>query len=389
MMTITDLHDYVADGQLFRSHADHGLVEAYIPSAGMENHAPNFAILPNGDLLCTWFAGEKEGMSRIRPVISRLPVDTPQWQAPADVMVDPQRSQQNPVLFVDPAERLHIYFSAQQTRGCAEEEWLARVARGEAEGPFILQGTAVIRHRTSDNGGQHWSTVDTPFALPSSFCRQPMVVMSDGQWLFPMYYSPDDGSGHLNDYCVVQISADEGKTWHEFPIAGSTGRVHASVIDLGAGELIAFMRSRLADRIYRSRSTDSGHTWTTPEATPLPNNNASIQAIRLTSGRVAIVFNRFSARDVGEALLTGKAIWPQERYPVSIALSEDGGMTWPWVRDIDMGDGFRGDANRRFNRQDAYPCITQTGDGQIHVAYSYRGRMCIKYVRFMEMWITG
>jgi predicted neuraminidase len=29
----------------------------------------------------------------------------------------------------------------------------------------------------------------------------------------------------------------------------------------------------------------------------------------------------------------------------------------------------------------------QTRDGLIHVAYSYRGRQCIKYVRFAESWL--
>ena len=395
---IIDLRDYVAEGQLFRSHADRGVVEAYIPAAGVENHAPNFAILPNGDLLCAWFAGEKEGMSSIRPVMSRLPAGSHRWQTPVDIMLDPERAQQNPVLFVEPglpadhAGRVRAFFTSQQTRGCALEDWEARVARGEAEGPFYLQGTAVIRQRVSEDGGRHWGPVATPFHRSSSFCRQPLLVMSNNEWLFPMYYSPDDGSGHLNDYCVAQISADHGQTWREYPMQGSKGRVHASVVELTPGvpgvpgELVAFMRSRSADRIYRSRSVDFGRVWTQPEPTPLPNNNSSIQCYRLASGRLAIVFNRFCARDT-QAI--DRAVWPQERHPVTIALSEDGGITWPWVRDIDMGDGFRGDANRHLNRQDAYPCITQTDDALIHVAYSYRGRQCIKYARFTEAWICG
>jgi predicted neuraminidase len=105
----------------------------------------------------------------------------------------------------------------------------------------------------------------------------------------------------------------------------------------------------------------------------------------LESGRLALVFNRFHACDTRA---TDRALWRQERYPVTIALSADGGLTWPWQRDIDAGDGFCGDANRHLNRQDAYPCIMQTADGLIHVAYSYRGRQCIKYVRFDEEWVV-
>jgi predicted neuraminidase len=31
----------------------------------------------------------------------------------------------------------------------------------------------------------------------------------------------------------------------------------------------------------------------------------------------------------------------------------------------------------------------QTRDGLIHIAYSYRGRQCIKYVQFTEGWIKN
>lgn len=381
---IIDLHDSIADGQLFRSHSDRSIVEAYIPSAGLENHAPNFARLANGDLLCTWFAGDREGMASVRPVLSRLPAGSPRWQAPTDILLDTSCSQQNPVLFAEPDGRLHAFFTAQQTRGCMLDEWQARVARGEAAGPFWQQGTAVIRQRSSDDGGRTWGPVRTPFDKPGSYCRQPMVVMSNGEWLFPMYYSPDDGSEHLNDYSVVQVSADRGLTWREYEMTGSQGLVQASVVEFATGELVAFMRSRSADRIYRSQSADYGRTWTAPQPTPLPNNNSSIQCCQLKSGRLAMVFNRCHARD---ARVVDRAVWPQERYPVTIALSADRGLTWPWQRDIDAGDGFRGDANRRLNRQDAYPCVTQTFDGFIHVAYSYRGRQCIKYVRFAEAWV--
>jgi hypothetical protein len=72
-----------------------------------------------------------------------------------------------------------------------------------------------------------------------------------------------------------------------------------------------------------------------------------------------------------------------------VALSEDEGIAWPYRRQIDIGDGLCGEANKELNRRCAYPSILQTGDGAIHVAYSYRGRQCIKYVRFNESWIRG
>jgi predicted neuraminidase len=182
---------------------------------------------------------------------------------------------------------------------------------------------------------------------------------------------------------VMRISRDQGETWEEYEVPRSRGRVHASVIELEPGGLIAFFRSRAADNIYVSRSTDYGRTWTAPQRTALPNNNASIQATKLASGSLAIIYNHCSSHNTDP----DKTVWPPVRYPVTIALSEDEGDTWPIMRDIDASDGFRGARNLALNRRCEYPTVLQTRDGAIHMAYSYRDRQCIKYVRVTEGWI--
>ncbi|WP_204270135.1 exo-alpha-sialidase, partial [Klebsiella aerogenes] len=47
----------------------------------------------------------------------------------------------------------------------------------------------------------------------------------------------------------------------------------------------------------RSLSGDQGRTWSPPRPTSLPNNNSSIQAIRLQDGRLAMVHNHASKAD--------------------------------------------------------------------------------------------
>ena len=378
---ILDLRALVTDGQLFRPPADGNRVEAFIPPMGHENHAANLVELPNGDLLCVWFAGSAEGSGDIKIALARLPAGAARWTPPVWVSGDPQRSEQNPVLFPAPDGKLWLLYTAQLTRGCTREEWARRVAAGEARGGFTMQHTAIIRRRISADGGRTWGPVETFSADPGSFCRQPMLVMGNGEWLFPMYFSRP-AAGYGDDHSVVRISADGFCTWQEFAVPECRGRVQMSVAELAAGWLIAFFSSRAADRIYSSRSADDGRTWTPPQRTILPNNNASIQALKLHSGRLAIVFNNHSANDD-----PAKTVWPAERYPVTIALSEDGGETWPFMRHIDTGDDFAGPANKHLNRRCGYPCLLQTRDGLIHVAYSYRPRQCIKYVRFSEGWV--
>lgn len=378
---VLDLRSMVVDGVLFRSPTDGHRIEAYIPPMGHENHASNMVELPNGDLLCVWFAGSIEGTSDVNIAMSRLPTNEAQWTPPVLVSEDFTRSEQNPLLFSAPDSRLWLFYTAQETRGCSREEWMRRVAAGETKGSYIMQWTAVIRRRVSEDYGHTWGPVETFSSKPGSFCRQPMVVMSNGDWLFPMYYSLL-AAGCGDDHSIMRISEDQGETWKEYPVPQSRGRVHVSVVELSDGRLVAFFRSRAADRIYISRSADYGRTWTVPERTVLSNNNASIQALKLASGNIAIIFNNTSANDDPT-----KTIWPRERYPVTVAISEDKGENWPYMRHVDTGDDFCGEENVHLNRRCAYPCIMQTRDGLIHIGYSYRNRQCIKYVRITEEWI--
>jgi predicted neuraminidase len=245
-----------------------------------------------------------------------------------------------------------------------------------------MQWTAVIRCRISDDNGESWGPVQTFSDKPSSFRRQPMLVLSNGDWLFPMYYSVR-AQRHANDYSVMRISQDQGATWTEYPVPESRGRVHPSVVELEPGRLVAFFRSRAADRIYVSRSQDYGRSWTAPERTILPNNNASIQATRLASGNIAMIFNKVSSGDDDAS----KSLWLPQRYPVTVAISEDEGNSWPYMRHIDTSDDFCGEKNEHLNRRCEYPRILQTRDGRLHMAYSYRDRQCMKYVCVTEDWV--
>ncbi len=73
---------------------------------------------------------------------------------------------------------------------------------------------------------------------------------------------------------------------------------------------------------------------------------------------------------------------------MSIALSDDDGVTWPAQRDIETGDGYcmtNNSADRR-NRELSYPSVVQTADGTIHVAYTHH-RQRIRHVALTEEWI--
>lgn len=388
-----NLQDVTKNGLLFQDHNPDARIMAYIPTPYPSNHAANLIELQNGDLLCTWFAGLEEGSQDIKIVFSRLPKGKMSWSAPKLLSSDYTRSEQNPSFFQEKNGRLWLLHTAQESRGLmTPEEWNQKLLRGEVTGHFSMQETAQIRRRMSSDNGYTWSDTESYFTKPGAFCRHPISVLSNGDWVFPIWYSliQEDASKpqYGRDYSVVQISKDQGTTWDEYPVPSSERRVHMCILEpqpfKRPGHLLAFFRSRSADRIYRSFSQDYGRTWCVPTATCLANNNASIQAIRLQSGAIALVYNDCNGGDDPEAVL-----WPRSRVPVVVALTYDEGETFPDRRIVEFGDGFVGKKCEELNSQHHYPSIIQSRDGVIHLAYSFHGRICIKYQQISEDWIRG
>jgi predicted neuraminidase len=160
--------------------------------------------------------------------------------------------------------------------------------------------------------------------------------------------------------------------------------VQQSVVRLANGHFLGFFRSRYADFIYKSTS-DDGCDWTVPVPTPLPNNNSSIRVAKLQDGSLIIAFNNSSAGITRDKPATSV------RKPLSVALWQVGGETWPWVRDIETG-GSAGQPAGQPNEigkshgareEYSYPSLLQDAQGKINVAYSYN-RETINVVRFGE-----
>jgi predicted neuraminidase len=358
----------------------------------VQNHASFVVPLPGGDLGCAWFGGTQEGVPDISVHFSRLAPGAERWSDPVRLSDDPTRSEQNPLLFPAPDGKLWLL-------------WTAQISGN--------QDTAIVRRRVSEDGGRNWGPIETLFGEQpgfGTFIRSPIVALDNGDWLLPIWRCTKPPSGAWTgdlDTSSVMVSSDGGRSWTEHAVPGSTGCVHMSIVDLRNGQLTAFFRSRWADWIHASRSSDGGRAWTEPAPTELPNNNSSIQAVRLANGHLAMVYNHSSAADAtdrrlslyddiggGEDLApaappaTGRsAFWGAPRAPMTLAISADEGRTWPVRRNLEVGDGYcmTNNSKDRLNREFSYPSICQTADGRLHITYTY-WRQAIKYVRVGEDW---
>ena len=92
---IVNLKEYVKDGDLFHPVNDEKRIEAFIPTPHFANHASNLVELSNGDLLCSWCAGDEEGELNINVVMSRLKSDGNKWSQPVPLTNDPNRAEAN------------------------------------------------------------------------------------------------------------------------------------------------------------------------------------------------------------------------------------------------------------------------------------------------------
>ncbi|MFT4112787.1 sialidase family protein [Silvibacterium sp.] len=348
--------------------ASAGYSEAWLPTVAKSSHAANLIELRNGDILCFWFSGSAEGSSDVAIVVSRLNRGSETWTAPLVIDHEPGYSYQNPVPFETPSGEL----------------WLLHTAQPQTVG----QADAKVLLVKSKDHGHTWSKPAVLFAKSGAFDRNPILIRPDGAWLLPMYYTPTSAitTGAESHYSVVELSRNEGKTWTECRVPESNGLVQPSLVKQGNG-YVAFFRSRFADHIYRATSPD-GCTWTAPKPTPLANNNASIQALTLQDGHIAIVFD-----DAHVEPITGKpATGP--RVPLDVAISSDGGLTWSNERVIEAGRRATEDpvAYAAHVKQSSeydeysYPSILQAKDGMLYAAFTWR-RETIKVVRFAPEWV--
>ena len=136
------------------------------------------------------------------------------------------------------------------------------------------------------------------------------VVLPTGRWILPLYSDTFSAS-------IMAISDDRGATWTASrPLIGF-GNIQPSLVRKNDGTLVAFMRDNGPHhRIRLSTSSDDGVSWSPVTDTSFPNPGAGIEAIRLASGRWALVYNDS----------------PRGRHSLAISVSDDEGKSWKWTR---------------------------------------------------------
>ena len=236
-------------------------------------HASSLLELANGDLLCTWFGGTREGAPDVNLWLARKPKDG-QWQAPVSVSDGDGNTLFNPVLVQLKGGDIQIYF----------------VSPGIDDGQVI----------TSSDNGQTWSE---PRKLPKGFVgpivNKP-VYMDDGTIL-----APSSLQGEPGKRIHVERSTDNGKTWTKSetisdPENTKYNIIQPTILVHSQQRLQILARSNekhMDTKLAQSWSEDGGLTWSPVTDTNLPNNNSAVDAVTLDDGTHLLVYNHSTRED--------------------------------------------------------------------------------------------
>jgi predicted neuraminidase len=303
-------------------------------------HASTIVEVSPGRLAAAWFGGTREGAQDVGIWFSRH--DGSRWLDGVEVADGRQRDGTrhpawNPVLFAPPKGPLVLFYKV----GPSPSTWWGMV-------------------KTSSDGGRTWSDATRlPAPLLGPIKNKP-VVLANGSWLSASSTegTPTGWRAHF------ELSRDAGKTW-EFigPIekgALSLEAIQGSVLFHRDGRLQTLLRTRNGV-LATTWSSDNGLTWSPLAPAGLPNPNSGTDAVTLKDGRHLLVYNQSAPPP--ETPTKGL------RYPLNIALSEDG-INWRMVvtlEDQPMPNGY------------AYPAVIQASDGRVHITYTWN-RERIKHV---------
>ncbi|MGH9663829.1 MAG: sialidase family protein, partial [Bryobacteraceae bacterium] len=271
--------------------------------------------LPNGTLLSAWFGGKHEQDNSVEIWLSSKPKGG-DWSAPKEMTKFPDAPTWNPVLFRDRSGKIWLFFKL----GPNEREWIGA-------------------YRTSTDGAATWTDVTyLPAGLLGPIRCKP-VILSDGAIL-----APTSVEAYQTYTAWMERSTDNGKSWRIFgPLVYDgvrKGLIQPTVWETKDHRVRALMRStRKIGAIVESTSSDGGRTWGPVTKTVLPNPDAGIDAVKMTDGRVALVFNNTATA----------------RSPLNLAFSDDDGATWGtrYVLEDEPGEY-------------SYPAIIQARDGKLN-----------------------
>jgi predicted neuraminidase len=305
-------------------------------------HCSVITQLDNGDVLVGFYAGSGEARPDAAWVLARRRPDEEAFGELSVVADTDGKPEGNGILYQNSDGTLICIYGVMHGK-----------LNGEA-GEGVRWRTCDLRMKTSGDRGSNWSDVQMIDPEWGNVPRCNPIRLNDGSVLFGVEY--DDGNSRM------WRSEDDARSWTMCGRVEGSKNQHPALLERTDGSILALLRPCGGQgRILQSVSVDGGRQWTPAELSELHSPFAGLDAVRLQDGRFVVVYNSN----------------PEARNPLSIAVSEDEGRSWPTVRDLVSGSG-----------QFHYPAIIQDRDGRLQVTFT-NNRKTIDHVVLELDWLDG
>jgi len=368
--------------------------ELIFPLERWHNHGSSVVECANGDLLACWFHGSGErSADDVLIQGARKRAGTKEWSE-RFLMADSQDLPDcNPVLFIDTRDKLWLFWIAVQAN-----EW----------------GSSLLKYRISSDYGKpeppKWEWQDVIHARPKNFEQVLLRVAEEYAEKSPYkeYLATNPEIEKQFREGLLERAADKltrrlGWMTRLHPIMVSDTKMLLGLYtDVFSVSLVAM-------------TEDWGKTWRFSEPivgfgniqpSLVRKNDGTLVAMMRENGiqrRIRISTSQdggMTWSSVGnmdtpnpgssvECIRLANGNWVlvcndtvQGRHSLSALLSDDEGETWNWKRHLELWKPGEGSAS--------YPSVIESRDGMIHATYSYslKGQgSCIKHAMFDGAWI--
>lgn len=336
------------------------------PLYSRHNHQPALTVCPNGDLLAIWYSTREETGRELGVVAARLRNGAEEWDSAAPFWDAPDRNDHGSEIYWDGHQTLY-HFNGLAT----DSGW---------------NNLALIMRKSVDSG-RSWSKAQL---INPEHTRRNQVIAgafttSGGELIVPC--DAEGGTAlHIRNASGTQwVDPGEGKPqpdWSDGESGAWIAGIHAGVVQLDNGELLAIGRGNIDGHLPISRSSDLGQTWQySASEFPVIGGGQRLALLKLAEGPILMVsFTDASRSNPKGMLLSGASGEPVRVYGMYAALSYDGGQTWPVKKLVTPGGPaveWDGGGNTKQFIMDSthaeprgYLAAVQSPDGIIHLISS-------------------
>ncbi len=287
------------------------------------SHAAYLAALAKNRVMVTWFSGSREWAKDVHLLSAIFHTDTGQWEPITDLVSEVGYSVGNSVAERDALGNIHTWYV--RTKGYWHDGEIVHMVWRDLKGGFTSKDVLPL--------AQGWLIRGRP-------------IFRGGVMHLPVY----NEKSTVSAVWVQDLSQKEGTLMETMDAEG--GLIHPTLVDIGKSEFRCFLRNpRPPNRIHFAYSMDRGATWSRPYPTALPNPNSGIDVARISGERLICAYNDSE----------------KHRYPLSLAVSDNGGRDWEKIGDLEREQG-----------EFSYPTLLFAGN-TLYMAYTYK-REAIKFI---------